>query len=238
MSTESPHQRRTPDGLTRAVYCSRGTARGGPGDPRMTRGRQRPTSYSLLRCPYAQARHGSFLCSHRCSGAFSCTRSRAGRHLRDLSGAGSAPTGSRCDDASSEAAEDVGRRQAGNQPPDEEILGPAQEGTAELAATGRLGRGCTNRHWPARCQPLRARPGPPGAACPSGSPCASPGRRAAPSSTATTSSTSRNGSTPLTSTLSRRPMWRRRVGASVTLLMKKAMSHTPLSTPIRVLRML
>ena len=25
MSTESPHQRRTPDGLTLAVYCSRGT---------------------------------------------------------------------------------------------------------------------------------------------------------------------------------------------------------------------
>ena len=139
MSTESPHPHRTPDGLTRAGYCSRGTARGamrprgGPGHPRMTRGRQRPTFYSLLRCPYAQARYGSFLCSHRCSGSFSCTRSRAGRHLRDLSGAGSAPTGSRCDDARSEAAEDVGRRQAGNQPPDEEILGSAQEGTAELA---------------------------------------------------------------------------------------------------------
>ena len=28
MSTESPQQRRSPDGLTRAVYCSRGTARG------------------------------------------------------------------------------------------------------------------------------------------------------------------------------------------------------------------
>ena len=29
-----------------------------------------------------------------------------------------------------------------------------------------VGRGCTNRHWPVRCQPLRARPGPPGASVP------------------------------------------------------------------------
>ena len=79
------------------------------------------------------------------------------------------PPAALCDDASSEATEDVGRRQEGSQHPDEEILGPAQEGTATLAPRadcGVVGRGCTNRRWPARCQPLRARPGPPGANVP------------------------------------------------------------------------